>query len=55
MLSKIKAILNDAEHRHTAINAAIALFIRVFGAGMAFVFNLIIARQLGAEQAGYFF
>ena len=55
MLSKIKAILNDAEHRHTAINAAIALFIRVFGAGMAFVFNLIIARQLGAEQSGYFF
>ena len=55
MLSKIKAILNDAEHCHTAINAAIALFIRVFGAGMAFVFNLIIARQLGAEQSGYFF
>lgn len=55
MLSKVKAILNDAEHRHTAINAAIALVIRVFGAGMAFVFNLIIARQLGAEQSGYFF
>ena len=55
MLSKIKVILSDAEHRHTAINAAIALAIRVFGAGMAFIFNLIIARQLGAEQAGYFF
>ncbi|KPV91504.1 Polysaccharide biosynthesis protein [Pseudoalteromonas sp. P1-30] len=55
MFSKIKAILSDVEHRHTAINAAIALAIRVFGAGMAFIFNLIIARQLGAEQAGYFF
>ncbi|ATG59248.1 MULTISPECIES: oligosaccharide flippase family protein [Pseudoalteromonas] len=55
MFSKVKVILNDAEHRHTAINAAIALFIRVFGAGMAFIFNLIIARQLGAEQSGYFF
>lgn len=55
MFSKVKAILNDAEHRHTAINAAIALAIRVLGAGMSFVFNLIIARQLGAEQAGYFF
>lgn len=55
MLSKIKAILNDAEHRHTAINAGVALAIRVLGAGMAFIFNLIIARQLGAEQAGYFF
>ena len=55
MLYKIKAVLSDAEHRHTAINAAIALTIRVLGAGMAFLFNLIIARQLGAEQAGYFF
>lgn len=55
MFSKVKTLLNDTEHRHTAINAAIALVIRVLGAGMAFFFNLIIARQLGAEEAGYFF
>lgn len=55
MLAKVKNILSNAEHRHTAINTAIALAIRVLGAGMAFIFNLIIARQLGAEQAGYFF
>ncbi|WP_277053994.1 oligosaccharide flippase family protein [Pseudoalteromonas marina] len=55
MLAKVKGILSNAEHRHTAINTAIALAIRVLGAGMAFIFNLIIARQLGAEQAGYFF
>ncbi|MEM6984818.1 MAG: oligosaccharide flippase family protein, partial [Pseudomonadota bacterium] len=55
MLSKVKTLLSDSEHRHTAINAAIALSIRVLGAGMAFLFNLIIARQLGAEQSGYFF
>lgn len=55
MLAKVKLILSDAEHRHTAINTSIALAIRVFGAGTAFVFNLIIARQLGAEQSGYFF
>jgi len=55
MLLKVKTLLSDSEHRHTAINAAIALAIRVLGAGMAFLFNLIIARQLGAEQAGYFF
>ncbi|WP_300583495.1 oligosaccharide flippase family protein [uncultured Pseudoalteromonas sp.] len=55
MLSKVKTVLSDTEHRHTAINAAIALSIRVLGAGMAFFFNLIIARQLGAEQSGYFF
>lgn len=45
----------DAEHRHTAMNAILALGIRILGAGMAFIFNLIIARQLGAEQSGYFF
>ena len=55
MRSKIKAIFDDKEHRHTAINAAIALSIRVLGAGMSFLFNLIIARQLGAEESGYFF
>ncbi|MDC3192317.1 oligosaccharide flippase family protein [Pseudoalteromonas elyakovii] len=55
MFSKVKTLLSDSEHRHTAINAVIALAIRVLGAGMAFLFNLIIARQLGAEQSGYFF
>ncbi|MBC7010662.1 oligosaccharide flippase family protein [Pseudoalteromonas sp. BZK2] len=55
MIVKIKQSLKDAEHRHTAINAFLALIIRVLGAGMAFVFNIVIARQLGAEQSGYFF
>lgn len=45
----------DAEHRHTAINAILALGIRILGAGMAFIFNLLVARQLGPEQTGYFF
>ena len=51
----IKLILSDSEHRNTAINSFIALFIRVLGAGMAFIFNLLVARSLGAEQSGYFF
>ena len=55
MIVKIKQSLKDAEHRHTAINAFLALIIRVLGAGMAFIFNIVIARQLGAEQSGYFF
>lgn len=55
MNSKIKALLADKEHRHTVINSILALAIRVLGAGISFVFNLIIARQLGAEQSGYFF
>ncbi|WP_017217098.1 oligosaccharide flippase family protein [Pseudoalteromonas sp. NJ631] len=55
MLINVKSIFSNAEHRHTAINAALALIIRIVGAGTAFLFNLIIAKQLGAEQAGYFF
>ncbi|GGI98675.1 polysaccharide biosynthesis related protein [Shewanella hanedai] len=55
MKDKIKNVIANSEHRNTAINAFIALFIRVLGAGMAFIFNLLVARHLGAEQSGYFF
>ena len=55
MKNKIKKITSNPEHRNTAVNAFIALFIRLLGAGMAFAFNLIVARYLGAEQSGYFF
>jgi O-antigen/teichoic acid export membrane protein len=55
LIKKIRAVLTDVEHRHTALNAILALGIRILGAGMAFFFNLLIAKQLGAEQAGYFF
>jgi len=48
-------LLADIEHRNTVMKASLALVIRLLGAGMAFIFNLIIARQLGAEQSGYFF
>jgi hypothetical protein len=40
----------DAEHRHTAMNAILAQDIRILGAGMAFIFNLLIAHQ-----SGYFY
>ncbi|WP_217702839.1 oligosaccharide flippase family protein [Pseudoalteromonas sp. HF66] len=55
MKSKIEALFDDKEQRHTIINSVLALAIRVLGAFMAFIFNLIIARGLGAEQSGYFF
>ncbi|MED5512150.1 MAG: oligosaccharide flippase family protein [Pseudomonadota bacterium] len=55
MKSKIEALFDDKEQRHTIINSVLALAIRVLGAFMAFIFNLIIARRLGAEQSGYFF
>jgi O-antigen/teichoic acid export membrane protein len=35
--------------------AAVALFMRVLGAGLAFGFNVLIARALGAEGSGMYF
>lgn len=55
MLNKVRVFLSDSDNRHTVIHSSVALLIRFFGAGMAFIFNLIIARKLGTEQAGYFF
>lgn len=50
-----KILLTNTDHKKTAINVLIAFFIRLLGAGMAFIFNLVIVKYLGAEQSGYFF
>lgn len=55
MFESVKVILSDAEHRHTVINTLVSIFMRVMGAVTSLIFNIIIARQLGPEQAGYFF
>jgi O-antigen/teichoic acid export membrane protein len=55
MKKKIKKTISNPEHRHTALNAILALSIKLLGAAMTFAFNLIVARSLGAEQSGYFF
>lgn len=44
------------EHMVEVINgAAVALVLKVFGAGLTFLFNLVLARTLGAEGAGLYF
>lgn len=55
MFSNVKSILSQKDHRHTVKNSAIAIAVRVLGACMTLVFNILIARRLGPEQAGYFF
>ena len=55
MLANVKAILSQKDHFHTAINSAIAILMRVLGACMTLLFNILVARHLGPEQAGYFF
>jgi O-antigen/teichoic acid export membrane protein len=52
---KFKSAGKREENKELIIHSAIALTIRLAGAGAAFVMNVIIARYLGASQAGYFF
>jgi len=43
-------------HMLEVINgAAVALVLKVLGAGLTFLFNLVLARMLGAEGAGLYF
>lgn len=57
ILSKFPAVRNRLdEHMLEVINgAAVALVLKVLGAGLAFLFNLVLARTLGAEGAGLYF
>lgn len=44
------------EHMQEVVSgAAIALVLKVLGAGLTFLFNLVLARTLGAEGAGLYF
>lgn len=43
-----------AESRGLALDTLVALAVRMLGAGAGFLMNLVVARALGAEQAGYF-
>ena len=56
-LSRFPALRNRLdEHMLEVINgAAVALVLKVLGAGLTFLFNLVLARALGAEGAGLYF
>ncbi|HNB00522.1 MAG TPA: oligosaccharide flippase family protein, partial [Nitrosomonas sp.] len=59
MLKRIKSELNQAKTDKHMIEVArgtiLAFILKVIGAGLAFAFNVAIARLLGAEGAGLFF
>lgn len=55
MLKDIKSKLSNLSSSGVLHASAIALFVKVIAAGGAFLLNIVIARTLGAEQAGYFF
>lgn len=59
MLKRIKSELNQVKTDKHMIEVArgtiLAFILKVIGAGLAFAFNVAIARLLGAEGAGLFF
>ena len=52
---KLKNFGKNAENKELVKHSFLALVIRIFGAGAAFLMNVVVARYIGAEQAGYFF
>ena len=45
----------DADLKEVPRGSAIAFGVKIVAAGSAFAMNVVIARQLGAEEAGLFF
>jgi O-antigen/teichoic acid export membrane protein len=52
---KIPSIFGQPLFRQMAKGAVVAFLVRVFGAVVTFLFNIVVARALGAEATGIFF
>ena len=52
---RLKNIGKKEENRELLIHSLTALIVRVCGAAAAFFMNIVVARYLGATEAGYFF
>lgn len=55
IISKLKNLGKKEENRELVRHSFIALFLRVGGAGISFLMNVVVARYLGASESGYFF
>lgn len=53
--NKVNALRADPHMREVARGTVLAFFLKVIGAGLAFAFNVAVARLLGAEGAGLYF
>lgn len=52
---KLKKFNSNEENRELVLHSIFALTIRAVAAVIAFLMNVVVARKLGADQAGYFF
>lgn len=55
IIAKLKKLGKKEENKELIRHSFIALFLRVGGAGISFIMNVVVARYLGASEAGYFF
>lgn len=53
--TRLRSLGKKEENKELIIHSLIALIVRIAGAGVAFLMNVVIARYLGASEAGYFF
>jgi O-antigen/teichoic acid export membrane protein len=55
IIAKLKSLGKKEENKEVVKHSFISLLVRIGGAVAAFFMNVVAARYLGAEQAGYFF
>lgn len=55
IINKLRKLGKKEENKELIRHSFIALFLRVGGAGIAFLMNVVVARYMGASEAGYFF
>ena len=55
MYKRIAAFSKKEENKELVKHSMVALIIRISGAGVAFLMNVVIARDLGARESGFFF
>ncbi len=55
MYKRIASFSKKEENKELVAHSMLALIVRVSGAGIAFLMNVVIARYLGEKESGYFF
>lgn len=55
VIVNIKKKISDDHSREMLLGSAVAMLVKVLAAGAAFLMNLVVARSLGASEAGLFF
>src|SRR6476469_5907314 len=55
VIETVKKLNKKEENKELVKHSFLSLLARIGGAGAAFLMNVIVARSLGADKAGYFF